>query len=77
MGGGGLLGGLLSVVGLGGDMPKAQAPQVVVRDPVSETEEGKRTAKASRASLYSTEGGIQGQELSPEQVKRRSTLLGN
>lgn len=37
----------------------------------------KKVAKASRAQLLSTEGGIIGQELTPEQVKKRTPIFGN
>lgn len=36
-----------------------------------------RRANKGRAALYETDGGVSGEELSEEQVKRRSTLLGN
>ena len=74
---GGLLGGILG----GGEskpqvvyQPAAVAPAEAA---VEETEEGKRKAKQGRAALYETEGGVAGAELDPNQVKRRSTLLGN
>lgn len=44
---------------------------------VEKTEEEKKKAKTGRSALYETEGGVSGQELSPDEVKRRSTLLGN
>lgn len=45
--------------------------------PVEETEAASRRANKGRAALYETGGGVSGEELSGEQVKRRSTLLGN
>ncbi len=65
--GGSILGGLLG----GGSKPK------VSYQPVAETEDAKRKAKAGRSALYETDGGVTGSELNPEEVKRRQTLLGN
>lgn len=43
----------------------------------SETETEAKKAKANRSALLMTKGGIQGEELSSEEVKKRETLLGN
>ena len=37
----------------------------------------KKKAKANRSALFATEGGIEGQELTSGQTKKRDTLLGN
>lgn len=37
----------------------------------------KKKAKANRSALFATEGGIEGQELTSGQTKKRNTLLGN
>lgn len=67
---------LLSIVGLG-KAPKAAAPAPVAA-PVQEIKDDQgMTAKKARQQLYATEGGVQGQELDPAQVKKRQTLLGN
>jgi len=65
--GGSLLGGIFG----GGEKPK------VSYQPVADTEEAKRKAKAGRSALYETDGGVTGLELNPDEVKRRNTLLGN
>jgi hypothetical protein len=62
---GGFLGGLL------GGSPKVSTAAV------TQTEEEKKKAKSGRSALYETEGGVTGQELNPDEVRRRSTLLGN
>lgn len=49
----------------------------VVRQPVEDTEAAKRKAAASRSALFETQGGAMGEELSPEDVEKRRTLLGN
>lgn len=49
----------------------------VVRQPVEETAEAKRRASASRSALFETQGGVEGEELSPDDVDKRRTLLGN
>lgn len=54
-----------------GSAPKAS------RQPQVELEGEKRKAKKSRTALFATEGGASGEELNPEQVRSRSTLLGN
>lgn len=67
----GLLGGLLSIVGIGSKAPS-------VSDSASKSlDADQATSKTARASLYATEGGVSGQELMPDQVKKRPTLLGN
>lgn len=63
--------GLMSIVGLGGGAPTVSnaAPKEVAAD--------QATSKTARASLYATTGGVNGEELNPDQVKKRQTLLGN
>lgn len=68
--------GLLSVVGLGGKTPQATAP-VVSKAAEEEVKTDESNAKKARAALYATEGGAAGQDLNPNQVKKRDTLLGN
>lgn len=63
--------GLMSVVGLGGSAPK------VSNAAVKEVAADQATSKTARASLYATQGGVSGEELNPDQVKKRQTLLGN
>lgn len=55
----------------GGEKPRAS------RQPVENAEEAQRKANKSRAALFETEGGVAGQELDPEGVQKRKTLLGN
>lgn len=55
----------------GGEKPKVDPT------PSQELGEAARKAKKSRTALIQTEGGVAGQELEPDQVKSRSTLLGN
>lgn len=55
---------------------KPKAPQVS-NAAVKDVTDQAATAKTSRAALYATEGGVQGQELDPNQVKKRQSLLGN
>ena len=55
----------------GGDVPKVSTA------PREDTEKAARKAKKSRTALFETEGGVAGQELSPEGVTQRNTLLGN
>lgn len=55
----------------GVDTPKASPV------PVQDAEAAQRKAKKSRTALFETEGGVAGEELDPEGVKGRSTLLGN
>jgi len=64
--------GLLSIVGLGGgNKPK------VSNAAATQVSEDQATAKTARAALYATPGGAVGQDLNPDQVKKRQTLLGN
>lgn len=69
------MGKIFSFLGFGG-APKAQAPAPIQ---VADTgiEDDKKSAKAKRRALYKTEGGAAGQELNPDQVKKRDTLFGN
>lgn len=65
---------------LGVKAPKVKAPMPVAQqaEPIKEdlkNEDSK--AKQARANLYATEGGVSGQELSPDQVQKRPTLFGN
>lgn len=62
--------GLVSIV-TGGDKPKAAAA------PVAETQDAARKAAASRSKLLETAGGATGEELNPDDVQKRKTLLGN
>lgn len=62
--------GLMSIVGLG-------AAPAVSGAATKEVAADQATSKTARASLYSTVGGVQGEELMPDQVKKRQTLLGN
>lgn len=67
-----VVGGLLSIVGLGG----GNKPQVSGAA-AKEVEADQATSKTARASLYATAGGVAGEDLNPDQVKKRQTLLGN
>lgn len=43
-----------------------------------ESAEGsQRKANKSRSAIFATEGGVSGEELDPNSVKQRNTLLGN
>lgn len=44
---------------------------------VKDVEADQATSKTARANLYATEGGVAGQELQPDQVKKRDTIFGN
>ena len=68
---GGLLGGLLGAVLGGGDTPK------VSNAAAADTADAKRTANTARSALYETAGGAAGEELDPDAVEKRRTLLGN
>lgn len=63
--------GLMSIVGLGGAAPKVSGAAV------KEVEGDQAQGKTARASLYATEGGVAGQELTNDQVKKRPTIFGN
>lgn len=63
--------GLASIVGFGAKAPTVSGAAV------NEVKTDQATSKTARASLYATEGGVSGQELNPDQVKKRQTLLGN
>ena len=56
---------------LGSDTPKAS------RSGANSVQQAARKAKKSRTALFETEGGVSGQELQPDQVTQRNTLLGN
>jgi hypothetical protein len=51
-------------------MPKQKFEPVI-------TEEEKKKSLKIRSALLATEGGITGQELTSEQIKKRDTLMGN
>lgn len=55
----------------GGKAPKASTA------PATQTAEAARKAKKSRSALFKTEGGAAGEELGPQGVEKRRTLLGN
>jgi hypothetical protein len=60
------------VKALFGGAPKASTAAAV------DVEEDKKKSKKSRSQLLSTQGGIVGEELNPDQVQNtRPTLLGN
>lgn len=59
-----------SILG-GGDKPKTSTVSA------EQTQAEARKAKKSRSALFETEGGVAGQELNPENVEKRKTLLGN
>ena len=54
-----------------GSAPKASTKAI------DETKKAKVDTSKLRDALLSTEGGIQGQELTPEQTEGRPTLFGN
>jgi|GEM_PF-5654346 len=62
--------GLVSII-TGGSTPKAAAA------PAQETGDAARKSAASRSRLLETQGGEVGQELNPDEVAKRKTLLGN
>lgn len=64
--------GLLGSVGLGGSAPKADAAPAT-----QEVKTEADDAKKARQALLETQGGIAGEELSPDEVKRRETIFGN
>ena len=53
------------------------ANQVAVAPVVEEVKKSQESIKKQRINLFETEGGILGQELQPNQVSKRQTLLGN
>lgn len=59
------------------DKPKAQAPKPISTTADTQAEAEAKKNKRRRASLFETEGAVSGQELAPEQVQQRPTLLGN
>lgn len=66
-----LFGGLISALIGGGEKPRASTRAV------QETEAAARKSKTSRSALFSTEGGVAGEELDATGVAKRNTLLGN
>lgn len=65
-----ILGAVGTIIGLG-KSPKASAA------PIQDIKDDQTKTKSGRAALYETSGGITGQELNPDQVKKRDTLFGN
>lgn len=59
-----------SILG-GGSKPKASTASA------ESTQAAARKAKQSRSALFETEGGVSGEELDPNSVEKRRTLLGN
>lgn len=65
----------LFLFGVGLKSSRGKSPSVNYdTEPVKEE---KKKAKANRSALFATEGGIEGQELTSGQTKRRDTILGN
>lgn len=62
--------GLLSIVGLGGSPKTSGASTAALKG-------DQASAVQARASLYGTDGGVNGDQLNPDQVKKRDTLFGN
>lgn len=61
---------------LGGILGGAKPPKVD-KQPVADTEDARKATQSARSALYMTEGGSQGSELDPNEVKKRDTLYGN
>lgn len=61
----------------GGSAPKASAPPVNIKPTIDTAQENRDKNRKKRASLFETSGGVSGQELNPDQVQKRQTLLGN
>ena len=57
-------------------MPAVKEPEVIVEEPVEDTEEKKKMALSARAKLFETEGGILGQDVGSVN-NNRGNLLGN
>lgn len=70
--GGGLIGGLFSVLTGGGETPKADAAPAQ-----AEVKTEADSAKKARAALIENMGGIAGEELDVGQVKKRDNVFGN
>jgi len=68
---------LLGIGGLLASKVLAKKPPKIDKAPVVNTEAASRKAKLSRSALIENEGGINGVELSPDQVQRRGTIFGN
>lgn len=66
-----LIKGALSLVGLGGAAPTVSnaAPKAIAADQAAQG--------ANKAALVATAGGINGEQLTPDQIKRRDNLFGN
>ena len=69
---------------LNAPIAEAQTPEGEVQAPaaIEEVKEVQKSLdpiknKRRRINLFETAGGVSGQELSPTQVSRRNTLLGN
>lgn len=67
---GSLLKGLGSILGIGSSPKTSQAS-------VKKVTADQTQANSARAALYATAGDATGQELNPDQVQKRDTLLGN
>ena len=55
----------------------AAAEPIAVAPAVEEVKKAQDDTKKKRTNLFATEGGVVGQELMPNQVSKRQTLLGN
>lgn len=66
---GGIIKGLIGL--LTGAAPKTSGAAVTA------TKDTQKASQAARASLYSTGGGVLGQDLQEGQVSKRTSLLGN
>lgn len=64
--------GLIGAVTGGGAKPKKADTA-----PIEDVNEASRKAAASRSRLLETDGGASGEELNPDEVQKRKTLLGN
>lgn len=67
---GSVIKGLISIIGIGGKAPK-------VSGAFKSVDRNIKKQKRRRAQLFKTEGGVVGEEILPEQISRRSTILGN
>lgn len=69
---GSVIKGLLSIVGIGGE----KAPRVSGAAGRAVDVDLKKSRRR-RISQFRTEGGVVGEEIAPEQISRRDTILGN
>lgn len=65
------MGKLIRTIFGGGKKPK------VSDNAVKEVDSEKRSSRRARSALIETQGGASGEELDPDSVTKRSTLLGN